>query len=138
MERRIISFDKAWIWKRKKQLEFKLYNNDNKNENNETIDDISIEEFKKRLLKRIKTYCSKNYKKIHQKIEEDREGYVCQRENPFYVDTVRDFRDRRYAFKAKVKEWKNKLESAISQKDPNLILEAKNFIDLYDSLQLAH
>ena len=31
-----------------------------------------------------------------------------------------------------------KLESAISQKDPNLILETKNYIDLYDSLQLAH
>ena len=122
----------------KKQLEFELYNNDNKNENNESMEDISIEEFKKRLLKRIKTYCSKNYKKIHQKVEEDREGYVCQRENPFYVDTVRDFRDRRYTFKAKVKEWKNKLEAAISQKDPNLIMEAKNCIDLYDSLQLAH
>ena len=122
----------------KKQLEFELYHNENNKENNESIEDISIDEFKKLLLKRIKTYCSKNYKKIHQKVEEDREGYVCQRENPFYVDAVRDFRDRRYTFKAKVKEWKNKLEAAVAQKDSNLIMEAKNCIDLYDSLQLAH
>jgi len=27
------------------------------------------------------------------------------RENPFYVDTVRDFRDRRYDFKRLVKTW---------------------------------
>ena len=122
----------------KKQLEFELYHNENNKENNDSIEDISIDEFKKLLLKRIKTYCSKNYKKIHQKVEEDREGYVCQRENPFYVDAVRDFRDRRYTFKAKVKEWKNKLEAAVAQKDSNLIMEAKNCIDLYDSLQLAH
>ena len=121
----------------KKQLEFELYSNENKNDNNE-VEEVSYEDFKKLLLKRIKTYCSKNYKKIHQKVEEDREGYICQRENPFYVNTVRAFRDRRYTFKAKVKEWKNKLESALAQKDSNLIMEAKNYIDLYDSLQLAH
>ena len=28
------------------------------------------------------------------------------RENPFYIDTVRDFRDRRYDFKALVKKHK--------------------------------
>ena len=39
-------------------------------------------------------------------MEEDREGYVYQKENPFYVDTVRDFRDRRYTYKAKVKNGK--------------------------------
>jgi len=30
------------------------------------------------------------------------------RENSFYVDTVRDFRDRRYEYKNLVKVWKNK------------------------------
>ena len=30
------------------------------------------------------------------------------RENPFYIDTVRDFRDRRYQYKALVKVWKGK------------------------------
>jgi DNA polymerase epsilon subunit 1 len=32
------------------------------------------------------------------------------RENPFYVDTVRDFRDRRYKFKTDVKNWGDKLK----------------------------
>jgi len=30
------------------------------------------------------------------------------RENSFYVDTVRAFRDRRYQYKNLVKVWKNK------------------------------
>ena len=30
------------------------------------------------------------------------------RENPFYVDTLRDFRDRRYEYKRLVKVWKKK------------------------------
>ena len=34
------------------------------------------------------------------------------RENSFYVDTVRAFRDRRYVLKAKVKLYKNKLKTA--------------------------
>jgi DNA polymerase epsilon subunit 1 len=34
------------------------------------------------------------------------------RENPFYVDTVRDFRDRRYDFKRAVKTWGDKLKAA--------------------------
>ena len=48
-------------------------------------------------------YCRKNYKKVHITREEGRESVVCQRENSFYVDTVRMFRDRRYEYKAKQK-----------------------------------
>lgn len=35
---------------------------------------------------------------------------VCMRENDFYVQTVREFRDRRYEFKELVKVYKGKLE----------------------------
>lgn len=35
--------------------------------------------------------------------EVDEESIVCQRENPFYVETVRAFRDRRYIFKKRLK-----------------------------------
>ena len=35
--------------------------------------------------------------------EEGRTTTVCQRENSFYVDTVRAFRDRRYQFKGLLK-----------------------------------
>lgn len=31
---------------------------------------------------------------------------VCMRENSFYVDTVRNFRDRRYVYKDEHKKWK--------------------------------
>jgi DNA polymerase epsilon subunit 1 len=36
------------------------------------------------------------YKKSHLTITEDRTSTICQRENPFYIDTVKGFRDRRY------------------------------------------
>lgn len=44
-------------------------------------------------------YCRKAYKKIHVTKVEERVTTICQRENSFYVDTVRAFRDRRYEFK---------------------------------------
>ena len=56
---------------------------------------------------------------------------VCMRENPFYVDTVRDFRDRRYEFKRLVKVWISKLKEA---KTPEDIETAKNRVSLYESL----
>ncbi len=40
------------------------------------------------------------YKRVLDKpIEEPRVAGICQRENSFYVDTVRAFRDRRYEYK---------------------------------------
>lgn len=44
-------------------------------------------------------YCKKAYKKTHVTKLEERVTTICQRENSFYVDTVRAFRDRRYEFK---------------------------------------
>ena len=48
-------------------------------------------------------YCHKAYKKTKLCRVEDRETTICQRENSFYVDTVRAFRDRRYEFKGQLK-----------------------------------
>ena len=48
-------------------------------------------------------YCRKAYKKTKVTKVEERVATVCQRENSFYVDTVRAFRDRRYKFKGLVK-----------------------------------
>ncbi|CAN0433083.1 unnamed protein product, partial [Discosporangium mesarthrocarpum] len=36
----------------------------------------------------------------------DRVDTVCMRENPFYVNTVRAFRDRRYDYKILTKKFK--------------------------------
>ena len=69
---------------------------------------------------------------------QDREVIVCQRENPFYVDTVRSFRDRRYEYKVYHKNWKRKLDKAVEAGDVRAKEEAKRMIVLYDSLQLAH
>lgn len=45
---------------------------------------------------KVKQYSQKMYGSIHKHSTEIKEDVVCMRENPFYVDTLRDFRDRRY------------------------------------------
>ena len=47
----------------------------------------------------VSDYCKRAYKKVHVTKLETRVTTICQRENSFYVDTVRAFRDRRYEFK---------------------------------------
>lgn len=46
--------------------------------------------------KRLSIYCRKVYKKVKCTRVGERSTTICQRENSFYVDTVRAFRDRRY------------------------------------------
>lgn len=60
------------------------------------------------------------------------------RENSFYVDTVRDFRDRRYEYKHLVKVWSGKLSEAIKEGNAINVEDAKNKVNLFESLQLAH
>ena len=50
-------------------------------------------------------YCRKAYKRVRMTKQEVKTTTVCQRENSFYVDTVRAFRDRRYTFKGLLKVW---------------------------------
>ncbi|KAK2743262.1 DNA polymerase epsilon catalytic subunit [Myotisia sp. PD_48] len=89
--------------------------------------------------KRLQEYSKKIYHKIRETKTIEREAIICQRENPFYVNTVRDFRDRRYDFKGKQKVWKGKADSLKSSGASNTeIEEAKKMIILFDSLQLAH
>ncbi|KAF9044418.1 hypothetical protein BJ165DRAFT_1528961 [Panaeolus papilionaceus] len=91
------------------------------------------------LHKRLGDYSRKVYKKTKDTKVETRESIVCQRENPFYVDTVRRFRDRRYEYKGLHKTWKKNLDTVVSEgKSIAEVDEAKKMIVLYDSLQLAH
>lgn len=85
--------------------------------------------------KRIMEYSRKNYNRLKKTKTVNREAIVCQRENPFYVDTVRGFRDRRYEFKTLAKVWKGKVAKC---KDSISKDEANKMVILYDSLQLAH
>ena len=100
-----------------------------------TFNDLSQAERTALLHKRLGDYSRKVYKKTHESKTVVREAIICQRENPFYINTVRDFRDRRYEYKGLHKTWKKNLDQAGSL---NETIEAKKMIVLYDSLQLAH
>ncbi|XP_028047433.2 DNA polymerase epsilon catalytic subunit 1 [Monomorium pharaonis] len=87
---------------------------------------------------RLTEYCKKAYKKVKITRMEERTQTICQKENSFYVDTVRAFRDRRYEYKGLTKVAKRQVATAIAKGDAADIKSAKNREVLYDSLQLAH
>ncbi|KAK4492254.1 hypothetical protein RD792_003057 [Penstemon davidsonii] len=92
-----------------------------------------------KLKERLKKYCQKAYKRVLNKpVTGIREAGICMRENPFYVDTVRSFRDRRYEYKGLNKVWKGKLSEAKASGNSIKIQEAQDLVVVYDSLQLAH
>jgi DNA polymerase epsilon subunit 1 len=87
---------------------------------------------------RLKRYSQRVYNKTKVTVTVEKVNTVCQRENPFYVNTVRAFRDRRYDYKLLTKTWKGKKNEAEKRGD---ILARKVCEDkevLMDSLQLAH
>ncbi|XP_011498886.1 PREDICTED: DNA polymerase epsilon catalytic subunit A, partial [Ceratosolen solmsi marchali] len=88
--------------------------------------------------KRLMEYCKRTYKKVKETRIEERMQTICQRENSFYVDTVRAFRDRRYEYKGMTKQAKQQVAQAVANKDAAAIKSAKSREVLYDSLQLAH
>ena len=91
------------------------------------------------LHKRLGDYSRKVYKKTKDTKVVNRESIICQRENPFYIDTVRRFRDRRYEYKGLLKTWKKNLDNLLSDGSSLAqVDEAKKLIVVYDSLQLAH
>eukprot|EP00762_Andalucia_godoyi_P002882 ANDGO_04423.mRNA.1 DNA polymerase epsilon catalytic subunit A len=100
--------------------------------------ELPVETQDELLKKRVGEYSRRVYKRTHETQLEERESIVCQRENPFYVDTVRLFRDRRYEYKAKHKTWQKHEQSAKEAKDTVRLRECSDMVVLYDSLQLAH
>ncbi|XP_036454918.1 DNA polymerase epsilon catalytic subunit A [Colossoma macropomum] len=108
------------------------------NGNPRAFHELNREEQARHEKKRLGDYCRKAYKKVHLTRLEERVTTICQRENSFYVDTVRAFRDRRYEFKGLHKVWKKKLSAAQESGDAAEMKRCKNMEILYDSLQLAH
>ncbi|WJZ89858.1 hypothetical protein VitviT2T_009046 [Vitis vinifera] len=101
--------------------------------------DLPKTEQQLKLKERLKKYCQKAYKRVLDKpATELREAGICMRENSFYIDTVRSFRDRRYEYKGLNKVWKGKLSEAKASGNSIRIQEAQDMVVLYDSLQLAH
>lgn len=90
----------------------------------------------KHLRDRVKKYSQKVYKRVKDTVEETVEALICQRENPFYVDTVRAFRDRRYEYKLLTSKWNGKLREAQKKGDTLEIDLARGRTILYDSLQV--
>ncbi|XP_015122503.1 DNA polymerase epsilon catalytic subunit A isoform X1 [Diachasma alloeum] len=88
--------------------------------------------------KRLTEYSRKAYKKAKITKTDERTQTICQKENSFYVDTVRAFRDRRYEYKGLTKVAKAQVAEAVAKNDAGEIKSAKNREILYDSLQLAH
>lgn len=104
-----------------------------------TFQELTEDERASLVRKRLQIYSQKIYHKIHESKTIEREAIICQRENPFYIDTVRDFRDRRYDYKGKQKVWKGKTEALkASGASAAEIENGKKMIVLFDSLQLAH
>ncbi|KAI8939432.1 DNA polymerase epsilon catalytic subunit [Plenodomus lindquistii] len=104
-----------------------------------TFQQLSEDEQAEKVRKRLTDYSKKIYHKVHDATTIEREAIICQRENPFYVDTVSGFRDRRYDFKGKQKVWKGKTEELkAAGASATEIENAKKMIVLFDSMQLAH
>ncbi|KAG5420383.1 POL2 [Candida metapsilosis] len=102
-----------------------------------TFDELTYAEQASAIKKRVSDYSRKVYHRVKQSQVVTREAIICQRENPFYVDTVRNFRDRRYEFKGLAKVWKGKVNK-IDRNDKAARDDASKMVVLYDSLQLAH
>lgn len=97
----------------KNQLQAERFPPDSNGGDSRRFDQLTEEEKESYLKKRLQSYSQSVYKRVHDPpITENRTAYVCMRENPFYVNTVRDFRNRRYEYKGKVKEWKGKYNKA--------------------------
>ena len=110
---------------------------------NETVDgnrfsDLELVKQEALVKARLKDYSQVQYKSMKSTAERDMSATVCQRENPFYVDTVRAFRDRRYDYKLMTKKANKELDAAEKRGNPLEIEIARNKAVLYDSLQLAH
>ncbi len=132
----------TWIWRGD-------YNPATKGEYDRAKDQLSHEKFEdgksfhqldettqaKMVATRLKQYSKNAYNKTKVTKEVTRTDTVCMRENDFYVDTVRNFRDKRYVLKKLTKVWGKKVKGA---KDAASKKEAEDKALVYDSLQVAH
>ncbi|CAN0916710.1 DNA polymerase epsilon catalytic subunit A [Linum grandiflorum] len=122
----------------KKQIESEFVDGNNGQPQKSFIE-LPKAEQQLKLKERLKLYSQKAYRRVLDKpVTELREAGICMRENPFYVDTVRSFRDRRYEYKGLNKVWKGKLVEAKASGNSIKIQEAQDMVVVYDSLQLAH
>lgn len=78
---------------------------------------LQNQELQKAIKAEVKAYSQRIYKKTHIELTETRSDVVCMRQNSFYVDTVRAFRDRRYEYKHLAKVAEKNYKEMIKAKD---------------------
>jgi len=123
---------------RESALEADYEQNWDEGDGKSAFSELRPDEQQSMIKKRVTEYCRAAYKKIHATEHETREATVCQRENSFFIDTVRQFRDKRYVYKGLLKKWKGLLENAKAGKEGPGAAECAARATVYDSLQLAH
>jgi len=131
-----------WVWRGDYSPAGKIeYNRVKDQLSRETLADgshfqeLSNNEQERTVSNRLKEYSRNVYRRTKITEEVIRKDIVCMRENDFYVETVRRFRDRRYDYKKMTKSWKKRIGSA---PDPLSKKEAEDKALVYDSLQVAH
>lgn len=97
----------------KQQLEGEQFPPPQGNKNGEWIKFGDLPQDQQAAIIRKRLSSLKGYTKKYQKETMMRTDTVCMRENPFYVNTVLKFRDRRYEYKKKLKEWQKKYAIAV-------------------------
>jgi len=100
--------------------------------------DLSEQQQAVKIKERLKQYSRIAYKKTKITEEVLKKDTVCMRENDFYVNTVRNFRDRRYEYKKLTKKAKASKSKAENVGDVMAKKEAEDSAIVYDSLQIAH
>nr|AGE96126.1 DNA polymerase epsilon [Encephalitozoon cuniculi] len=87
------------------------------------------------LRQRARRYSKDTYRRAKVRESCIRSSTVCQREIPFYVETVRKFRDQRYVYKKLHSQAQKAFESASSDEERK---HAMKSVVVYSSLQIAH
>ena len=134
-----------WMWRGEmlpaSRSEFEAIKTQIEYENNvdgKPFREYTPQEQNQKLRGRLRNYCQKVYKRVKDTEVIPKETTICQRENPFYVNTVRNFRDLRYEYKKLTKKWGRTKAKAEKEGDGEKAAEALDKQLLYDSLQLAH
>lgn len=103
------------------------------------VDMIRMNYGSENLKEKVVEYSKKIYKKTKEVVVKEKESTICQRQIPFYVDTVRKFRDKRYDLKGMCKSLGKQIEKATSDGQPaSKISMLRKELMVYESLQVAH
>lgn len=103
------------------------------NENNDKITFKELPENQRTILikKHVEMYSKKIYKKIKYKKEIIKKTIICQREIPFYVNTIKTFKNQRYIMK-------KKYQQSIKEFKLNPTKDNMEQMVVYNSLQVAY